>query len=265
MQSSVSIVRCAMMMADSLKKYMGVFFVILVLNACDSKRQNHHVGEKTQVTDTTKGQTPKDTIQAKKPGSVHEEMRWANKQINWYLEENKGRLTIDSQLATFFKTRVVREGRVYAMIQLGRSLGYRYQTDEWVFIDSISKNVFQYDLPKDSLIKWPQYPEMDSLTDSIPLSGVYEYDVAYAEHMGKSFGVKVTIDIFGDSVKVIYTGVGSISAKIGGVWDSGILIRHKSGVWIIGQKPEDANTDEYGGCSDGPAIIDFKNKRYWTC
>lgn len=250
----------------SITSILGVCLISLVLNACDSNPKNNRDKDEFHVSDSAKTASSKDTLKTQNPAPTEEEMKWADHLIFWYLEENKDRLTeVDGHPVTFFQNRDIRDGRVYAMIQFGHSFEHRYQTDEWIFIDSISKQVYQYDLPKDSLIKWPQYPEIDSLTDSIPPSGVYEYDMAYAEHMGQSLGVKLTIDILGDSIRVIYNGVGSISAKIGTVLDEGILMRHKSGVWIVGHKPEDANTDEYGGCSDGPMIIDFKNKRFWMC
>ena len=46
----------------------------------------------------------------------------------------------------------------------------------------------------------------------------------------------------------------------------GILMQHKSTKkWIIGVKPEDVNAQEIGGCTDGPTVIDFKNKIYSKC
>ena len=98
----------------------------------------------------------------------------------------------------------------------------------------------------------------------IPKSGTYEYKVAFAEWAGKSLGSTVTVVISGDSIKVINNG--SLSGKKGEIIDLGKIVKHKSTrQWIIATKPEDEFAEEVGGCSDGPRVIDFKNKKWWTC
>lgn len=105
--------------------------------------------------------------------------------------------------------------------------------------------------------------EKDSLT--IPPDGEYRFDVAFAEWEGKSMGEKVTVVIHGDSVKVIYAGDGKLTAEKGEVLEEGIILKHKSGDWIIARDREDVNLEEIGGCTGGPSIIDFKNKKFWMC
>ena len=79
-------------------------------------------------------------------------------------------------------------------------------------------------------------------------------------------GEKVTVIIRGDSIKVVYEGDGQLTlTKKGEVIDEGTIMRHKSGKWIITTNPKDIELDEVGGCTDGPAVIDFKNKKYWMC
>lgn len=94
--------------------------------------------------------------------------------------------------------------------------------------------------------------------------GEYRFDIAFAEWRGASMGEKATVIINGNSVKVVYEGDGSLTGGKRVLYE-GVIMRHKSGVWIIGRDPSDAQLDEIGGCSDGPPIIDFKNKKYWTC
>lgn len=50
--------------------------------------------------------------------------------------------------------------------------------------------------------------------------------------------------------------------KEGDLINRGIILKHKTGKWIVGKSVKDANTNEIG--YDGPAIIDFKKKQYWT-
>ena len=109
------------------------------------------------------------------------------------------------------------------------------------------------------------YAEFDSDLNEIPPNGKYLFDIAFAEWQGKSMGVKVTVMIKDDTVKVIYEGHGALTAEIGEVLDEGVIMKHKSGEWIIGAEPSDKELDEISGCTGGPAIIDFKNKKYWMC
>lgn len=106
--------------------------------------------------------------------------------------------------------------------------------------------------------------ERKQVADTILSSGKYRFDIAFAEWQGKSMGEKVTVIINANSIQVIYEGDGYIR---GGkeIMEDGKIMKHKSGVWIIGNDPSDTQLEEIGGCTGGPSIIDFKNKKYWIC
>lgn len=102
--------------------------------------------------------------------------------------------------------------------------------------------------------------------DSILRDGTYRFDIAFAEWDGKSMGEKVTVVIKGKMIKVIYEGDGGLTlSKKGDILDEGEIMKHKSGIWIIGKNSADSQTDEIGGCSGGPSIIDFKERKFWMC
>jgi hypothetical protein len=99
----------------------------------------------------------------------------------------------------------------------------------------------------------------------IPKSGTYTYDIAFAEWNGKSNGATCTVIIKGDSIKVIHNGTRNLTGKKGDVLDKGIIMKHKkTGKYIIARTPQDQNTDEANGC-EGPSIVDFTRRRFWTC
>lgn len=99
-----------------------------------------------------------------------------------------------------------------------------------------------------------------------PKDGTYTYSIAFAEWQGKSLGATCTIIIKGDSIKVVHNGKGNLTGKKGDILDQGIIMRHtKTGKWIIGHNNKDKDAKEIGGCSDGPSIIDFKRKTFWSC
>jgi len=50
--------------------------------------------------------------------------------------------------------------------------------------------------------------------------------------------------------------------KEGDIIDQGIILKHKSGKWIIGKTVNDRHAKQIG--VEGPAILDFKKKQYWT-
>ncbi|NMM47695.1 hypothetical protein [Marinigracilibium pacificum] len=104
----------------------------------------------------------------------------------------------------------------------------------------------------------------NNINAQIPESGTYTYDVAFAEWDGKSLDCTVEVIISGDSITIINNG--SLSGEKGEIIETGKIVKHKpTGQWIIATSPEDEYAEEVGGCSDGPSIIDFKNKKWWTC
>jgi hypothetical protein len=44
-----------------------------------------------------------------------------------------------------------------------------------------------------------------------------------------------------------------------------MLIKHKTGKWIIGKSAKGKSAKEIGGCGDGPPIINFKKKFVRLC
>lgn len=105
----------------------------------------------------------------------------------------------------------------------------------------------------------------DRATAQIPKSGTYTYDIAFAEWGGKSMGSTCTILIQGDSIKVIHNGSGNLAGKKGDILAKGVIRKHKkTGKYIISTSKDDENAEEVNGC-EGPSIVDFKRKKFWTC
>ncbi|WP_229969807.1 hypothetical protein [Pontibacter harenae] len=107
--------------------------------------------------------------------------------------------------------------------------------------------------------------ESSDTTGTVPTDGKYIFNIAFAEWDRKSMGEKVTVIIWGDSIRVTYEGDGTLTAGKGEVLDEGVIMKHKTGNWIIAREKEDVSLDEIGGCTGGPTIVDFKNKKYWMC
>lgn len=197
---------------------------------------------------------------------IPEKAIWADEYILEYLEAEKGRLIQNESCAvTYIKDIIIRNGKEFAQVKIGRNSEHRFITNQLIFIDSLTKEVFEYDSQNDSLILWLKHAKLKKGQNEIPPNGTYIFDAAFAEWQGKPMGVKVALEIKGDSVKVTYRGGGDLTAEIGDILDEGLIIKHKSGDWIIGSELSDKNLDEIGGCTGGPAIIDFKNKKFWMC
>ena len=239
-----------------MKHFTIIIATIFLLSSCGTNNTN-----KTETSQDNHQHIPEQVNNI-----VPEMAIWAGYFIVDYLKNNSERLTeIDGHPVSYIKDTITRQGRKYAMVKIGHSFQHRYVTDQWIFIDSLSKEIYEYDLPNDSLIPWSKYSQLDSDKNEIPSNGTYQFDVAFAEWQGKSLGVKLTIIIKGDSAKVVYESHGSLTAEIGEVIDEGIIMKHKSGQWIIGTDPKDKEIEEVGGCTGGPAIINFKEKKYWMC
>ena len=44
----------------------------------------------------------------------------------------------------------------YLVFQIGHSFEHKFITDKWLYIDSLTRNIYEYDLLNDSLIRWPK-------------------------------------------------------------------------------------------------------------
>ena len=99
-----------------------------------------------------------------------------------------------------------------------------------------------------------------------PKDGIYTYTIAFAEWNGKSLGATCTVIIKGDSIKVVHNGRANLTGKKSDILDQGIIMKHtKTGKWIIAHSIKDKDAKDIGGCSDGPSVIDFKRKKFWSC
>ena len=87
--------------------------------------------------------------------TIQEVALWANDYILEYLEANIVRLTeVDSLPITYMKESTIRNQRKYAVIKIGQKLEHRFVTNQWIYIDSLTKEIFEHDLQSDSIMLW---------------------------------------------------------------------------------------------------------------
>jgi hypothetical protein len=129
----------------------------------------------------------------------------------------------------------------------------------------VPQTVTEKEPESDSLLPAPTPTDIKVEPKQVIADGRYRFEMSFAEKQGQSMGEKVTIIIKGDSIRVVYEGDGNLKLPKGSVLDEGILLKHKSGVWIIAHNAKDANLEIVGGCSGGPATVDLKNKKFGTC
>lgn len=99
-----------------------------------------------------------------------------------------------------------------------------------------------------------------------PKSGTYTYTIAFAERQSNTSSATCTVIIKGNSIKVLSNSSPNLTGKKREIMAQGTIMKHhKTGKWIIGHSQKDKNAKEIGGCTDGPAVIDFKHKRFWSC
>ena len=98
----------------------------------------------------------------------------------------------------------------------------------------------------------------------LPLaSGRYTFQHRYAEQPDiPGFPVTATID--GNHI-VLVNESPSDAFPAGVIAEGTLMWNAKAGHWVIGHDDADRETDEVGGCSDGPEMVDFDEKIYWTC
>jgi hypothetical protein len=97
-----------------------------------------------------------------------------------------------------------------------------------------------------------------------PKDGKYFYNFKDAHYQDNPITGTCTVVIKGSNI-IVYYKSGNPTGKKGTVYKKGLLLKHKSGVWIIAKTKDDVNAEDVGGCSDGPIEINIKEKFIWWC
>lgn len=106
------------------------------------------------------------------------------------------------------------------------------------------------------------YSKFETNQDTIP-QGKFEYELYFSEWGGRMSNATCEIIISGNQIKVLQTNETKLTG--GKIIIEGILIKHKSGKWVIADKESDKNAKEIGGCTGGPVPIDFLRKIIEWC
>ena len=105
-----------------------------------------------------------------------------------------------------------------------------------------------------------------SAAPPIPLaSGEHHFEMR-DEELPNLPGTPIRVLVNGTHIEIVSESLDSTTFPAGTVVDEGIIIwnLHK-GQWIVGDKESDATAIAVGGCSEGPARIDFDYRVYWWC
>ena len=160
-------------------------------------------------------------------------------------------------------------------IELG--LGYQKGTYE-VLSDTIFLNYLkETDFPKKFLLKENEIVSLDSkskisikrtdknrvdqIINGIP-QGNFKYEIYFSEFDGRMPNRTCNVEIKKNKIVVSQDETTNLTG--GKIIFDGIILKHKSGKWILADKNEDINADEIGGCTDLP-IIDFDKKLIEWC
>jgi len=94
-------------------------------------------------------------------------------------------------------------------------------------------------------------------------SGRYIFQHRFAEQPTLP---SVPLVVLIDGRHIVITNETESSAFPKGVMAEGTIMWHSaSKSWIIGTKAGDSSAPEVGGCTDGPEVIDFHSRIFWTC
>lgn len=126
-----------------MKKFVSTLFSILLFISCEITPEEKN-----------KDRTSNEDI-ILSVDTIPEVAFWADSLIMIYIEKNQYRLKeVDGIPISYIKDIDIRNNRTYGVARIGHSFEHRYVTDQWIFIDSISKDIYEYDLVNDSLIPW---------------------------------------------------------------------------------------------------------------
>ena len=97
--------------------------------------------------------------QAKTVTASTEKINWADSLVMKYINK-----TDDSLIVLIRKDTITEEwildrrensdSAKYLVFQIGHSFEHNFNTDKWLCIDSLTRNIYEYDFATDSLIRW---------------------------------------------------------------------------------------------------------------
>jgi len=96
--------------------------------------------------------------------------------------------------------------------------------------------------------------------ETIP-QGSFNYELYFAEFGGRMENSTCKVEIEDNRIKVLQDG--STNFMGGDIIFEGIVVKHKSGVWILAHDEEDINAEEIGGCTEFPVIYFDCNLIEW--
>lgn len=90
-----------------------------------------------------------------KTKNLNDSLDWANDQIVNYLDYNQNNLPINEGYnLSYLSIPSIRNERKYAMVKIGFNKEAKFFTEKIIFIDSLTKDIFEYDVENDALILW---------------------------------------------------------------------------------------------------------------
>ncbi len=91
--------------------------------------------------------------------------------------------------------------------------------------------------------------------------GTFKYEIYFAEFGGRMNNSTCDVEIEGN--KIIVTQDGTTNLTGGDIIFEGLLIKHKSGVWILADDESEKDAEEVGGCTEIPVIYFEKKLIEW--
>jgi len=134
-----------------------------------------------------------------------------------------------------------------------------------IVITSNDASLVNYDLPKDSLDMFGNFYSAEipqtKLEKEIP-QGTFIYELYFAEFGGRMANSECKVTIKGNEIMVEQTANTNLTG--GKEVFIGLILKHKSGKWILTDNEDDVNVNEIGGCTEIP-IIAFDKKIIEWC
>ena len=134
-----------------------------------------------------------------------------------------------------------------------------------IVITSDDPSLVNYDLLKDSLDMFGNFYSAEipqnKLQNGIP-QGNFIYELYFAEFGGRMKNAECKVEINGNKIIVEQNENTNLTGS--NELFNGLILKHKSGKWILAENKDDVNADEIGGCTEIP-IIDFKTKIIEWC
>jgi hypothetical protein len=131
---------------------------LITIAACQPKKQPPAAGKPSQSQSNSVTRHNPVEPKGRKTKISYSNLTWVDSLIVGYMEHSQNEFfqfarkqKINPQWMLDTQTR---DNKIYIIAEIGQDMEYRFVPQAWIYIDTLTRSLYEYDLQDDTLLKW---------------------------------------------------------------------------------------------------------------